>query len=120
MRKRAKADGGLTSAALEFLATCPDIWAERRNSGSILQVTPGGGRYMIYLGEDGTPDICGTVYKQPFPIYFGIETKARKGKMRKSQLLWKANAKRWGIPYCEARSLSDVQDFVNYLRGLQR
>ncbi len=95
------------------------MWAERRNSGSILWTSPRGAAYKIWLGEPGTPDICALLFKpRARALYFGIETKALKGKSRETQLEWRDLAKRWGVPVIEARSISDVVDFVAYLRGV--
>lgn len=122
---RRKADDGLTGKALAYLKLVPDIWADRRNSGSIIQVTPKGGRYSIYLGEPGTPDITGYLAAPPkvrvvtTAIPFGIETKSLTGKLREAQLRWRDRATYFGVPWCEARTLQDVKDFVAYLRGLQ-
>lgn len=119
MKRRAKADGGLTSAVLEYLATQDDVWAERRNSGSVMWPSPRGKLYNIWLGEPGTPDICALLFKpRARALYFGIETKALKGKARVTQLEWRELAKRWGVPVLETRSLHDVVDFVAYLRGV--
>lgn len=121
MRKRSKADGGLTAAALEYLATCRSfVKAERRNAGELLVPKKGGGFYKVFLGEEGTPDITGYVFgNHRMAVPFGIETKARRGKLRQAQIEWKEWANACGVPYCEARSISDVRDFVNYLKGIQ-
>lgn len=122
MRRKAKADGGLTAAGLEYLATQRDIWAERRNSGmKLIPKDKGPGYYSIWLGEPGTPDICGLL-RHPTgrrSLFFGIETKTPRGKLRVAQKEWHAKAELWGVPVCTARSLRDIIDFVAYLRGMQ-
>lgn len=117
--KRAKADGGLVEKTLAYLATCSDVWAERRNSGSKI-VSDGEKHWRIWLGEPGTPDICGQLRTGCWPIYFGIECKAPKGAVRVSQQRFHAKAGVWGMPILVARNLTDVQDFVAWLRGKAR
>lgn len=117
MRSRRKVDDGLTEKTLMYLATQKDIWAERRNSGSKLIPKKGGGFYKIWLGEPGTPDICGRMVTNSWPLPFGIETKAPTGKLRAAQKRWHDRAFKSGMPVLVARSLQDVVDFVAWLRG---
>lgn len=117
--KRAKADGGLVEKTLAYLATCSDVWAERRNSGSKI-VSDGGKHWRIWLGEPGTPDVCCQLLARPWPIYFGIECKAAKGKVRRSQERFHKKAMSYGMPILVARNLTDVRDFVAWLRGKAR
>lgn len=101
-------DDGLTTKALEYLATQPDIWAERRNAGK---------KRRVHLGDAGTPDIMGRIQADPWALPFGIETKAKKGKLRETQVAYHARMREWGIPICVAYSLNDVKEFVAWLRG---
>ncbi len=124
-KPRRKADDGMTEKTLAYLATQHDVWAERRNSGYIIQMTPGGGRYRIFLGEDGTPDVCGkiavtrvvasTVYV-PMLVPFGIETKCKGGKLNPKQRKFHEKAAKWGMPVCVAETLEDVKLFLERLR----
>lgn len=125
-KARRKADDGLTDKTLTYLATQHDVWAERRNSGYIVQLTPGGGRYKIFLGEDGTPDVCGKIrlhdsFSNVFMpggrlVPFGIETKCRGGKLNAAQKVFHAKARLWGMPVCTAETLEDVKLFLEGLR----
>lgn len=123
-KARRKADDGLTEKTLTYLATQHDVWAERRNSGAKLVPKKGGGFYKIHLGEPGTPDICGLITVPwlrdatgRIPLYFGIETKCRGGKLNPAQILFRDKAAMWGMPICTAESLEDVKLF---LKGLRR
>lgn len=116
-KARRKADEGLTEKTLMYLATQHDVWAERRNSGSKLVPKKGGGFYKIELGEPGTPDVCGLL-RVAFesPIYFGIETKCKGGKLNANQIRFHEKAAKWGIPICTAETLQDVKRFLEGLR----
>ena len=115
-----KSDDGLTAKALGYLATQKDIWAERRNSGSqLIPKKGGGGYYNIFLGEPGTPDICGLLLRPGrFGLYFGIETKSAKGKLRASQVLYKQRAALFGVPVFTCRTLTQVIEAVRALREM--
>lgn len=126
-KARRKVDDGLTEKTLMYLATQHDVWAERRNSGSKLVPKKGGGFYSIHLGEPGTPDVCGLIQKGgrcslpphallEMPIYFGIETKCKGGKLNANQRRFHEKAAKWGMPICTAESLEDVKRFLEGLR----
>ena len=132
-KPRRKADDGLTDKTLTYLATQHDVWAERRNSGHVVQLAPGGGRYKIWLGEPGTPDVCGLLMsKKRFVegvanpqhmgliscqlIYFGIETKCKGGKLNPAQRKFHEKAAKWGMPVCTVETLDDVKLFLEGLR----
>ena len=102
------ADGGLTTKALQYLASCKDIWAERRNSGKVGKV---------FLGEPGTPDITGYIKRAGrFALPFGIETKAEAGKLNDNQIKWHAKASNFGFPVFTCRTLSEVIQAIQELR----
>lgn len=123
-KQRRKADDGLTEKTLTYLATQKDVWAERRNSGSKLIPKKGGGFYRIWLGEPGTPDVCGQIqtysdrpdrgYKAL--IYFGIETKCKGGKLNPTQRRFHEKAAKWGMPCVTVETLDDVISFIEGLR----
>lgn len=123
-KARRKADDGLTEKVLAYLATQHDVWAERRNSGHIIQMTPGGGRYKIWMGEPGTPDVCGLIQTRIEAMdgtystltYFGIETKCRGGKLNPAQRRFHEKAAKWGMPVCTVETLEDVKLFLEGLR----
>lgn len=109
-----RADDGLTTKALEYIAHCPDIWAERRNSGSV----PTRGGYVT-LSEAGTPDICGVIKRAGrYGLYFGIETKAPKGKLNEEQVKWHAKANNWGFPVFTCKNMSEVIAAIRALREM--
>lgn len=123
--KRRKVDDGLTEKTLAYLATQQDIWAERRNSGSKLIPKKGGGFYKIWLGEPGTPDVCGLLFMRyqrdgiridVRPTYFGIETKCKGGKLNPTQRRFHEKAAKWGMPCVTVESLQDVIQFIEELR----
>jgi hypothetical protein len=129
-KKPRKIDDGLTEKTLEYLATQKDVWAERRNSGSMMVPKKGQGFYKIWLGEPGTPDVCLLIRvartrlngitssweTRHETIYAGIETKCLGGKLNENQQRFHAKAAKWGMPICVAESLHDVQEFINNLR----
>ena len=109
-----KADGGLTTKALMYLATCQDIWAERRNSGKVPV-----GKGWVLLGEEGTPDICGYLRRPGrYALPFGLETKRLKGKLNDNQKRWHAKAEAWGIPVFKCDSLRQVIEAIVALREM--
>lgn len=111
-KKRRKADDGMVGKTLEYLATQQDVYAERRNSGSVKI-----GTCLIKLGEAGTLDVSGYLMRAPFAVPFEIEAKSSKGELRKSQKKRMAMLDRLGVPYCTAKSLADVVQFLARLRG---
>jgi hypothetical protein len=129
-RPRRKGDDGLTEKSLDYLAMQPDVWAERRNSGSILIKNRDGSFRHVYLGEPGTPDITLVIrvrrghyskvsraYEPSWSlVYAGIETKRKGGKLNPAQRLFHAKAEKWGMPICTAKSLEDVKLFLEGLR----
>lgn len=112
-KKRKKQDGGMVAKTLEFLATQQDIYAERRNSGSIKV-----GERLIKLGEAGTFDITGyMLLRGQYAIPFEIECKSSTGELRKSQRKRIEMLNKLNVPYAMVRTLSDVLMFVDGLRG---
>jgi len=112
-RKRRKQDGGIVAKTLAYLATQQDVYAERRNSGSIKV-----GERLIKLGEPGTFDVTGyLILPGQYAIPFEIEAKSSTGELRKSQVKRAAMLTKMGVPHCMAKSLADVQAFLAKLRG---
>lgn len=109
LRKTKVIDDDLHKKTLQYLATQKDVWAERRNSGDLKG---------IHLGEPGTPDVCGLMHRGPLlPIYFGIETKAKNGKLTAAQKKFHAKALQWGMPVLVAGNIHSVVNFIAWLRG---
>ena len=107
-----RADGGLTTKALQYLASCKDIWAERCNSGKV--PTKGG---WVELGEPGTPDIRGYIKRAGrFALPFGIETKTPATELNDNQIKWHARASDFGFPVFTCRTLSEVIQAIQELR----
>lgn len=108
------ADGGLTTIALEYLAHCPDIWAERCNSGKV----PTRGGY-VQLSEPGTPDIRGYIKRAGrYALPFGLETKAKGGKLNDDQKSWHRKADAWGFPVFTCDNMVAVQEAIRMLREM--
>lgn len=118
-RVRKKQDDGMVEKTLAYLATQKDVWAERRNSGAQLVRNRDGSSRRIMLGEPGTPDVTGYLFRSGKPpLPFGIECKSAKGKLNPDQKTWHAKANAFGIPTCVARELRQAVGFIDMLRGM--
>jgi hypothetical protein len=118
-RERARADGGLVPAILNFCATQQDIWAWRANSGTLPIANRDGTTRYFQSGEPGTPDILGVLRARTRTIFFGIEAK-RLGigkKRRDTQLIWHTKASLFGVPVLTVDSISEVDRFFRSLRA---
>jgi hypothetical protein len=97
-------EGDLQSDVLKWLATSGIVhW--RANSGTLFL----GGR--VFRGNPkGTPDILG--WMAPNGRLFGIELKARLGRLSPDQHRWQQRALAEGVRVATCRSLREVQDAI--------
>jgi hypothetical protein len=97
-------EGDLQSDVLKWLATT-GITHWRANSGTLFL----GGR--VFRGNPkGTPDILG--WMAPNGRLFGIELKARNGRISPEQHAWQQRALAEGVRVATCRSLQEVRDAI--------
>lgn len=120
-RKRRRSDAGLVSAILSYLETQQDVIdAQRVNSGSV-ELKSG---QWIELAKRGSLDVRGYFRAKAmrWPLPFEIEAKRREddgGELNDNQIARIATVLKPGnVPFCIARSVTDVIVFLGELRGM--
>lgn len=85
------------------------IWAWRANSGTtVLKTTKS--RRVIKGAPAGTPDVLLIL---PGGRLAGIELKSPTGRVRSTQKIWSEKAKRHGVRWGVARSVSEVMRLID-------
>ena len=105
-----KRETPIVKAILEALAL-RGIWAWRTNSGTIVG-SHKGKDWVVRGAPSGTPDILLVLNGR----LCGLEVKTEDGKLRASQQRWADKARKNGVGYGVARSVSEALAIVEFWR----